>query len=122
MRKKVLIIDDDEAVRKSFDLALEDSGHQIDTAESGERGIDMQKKEGYDLIFLDLNMPGLNGIETSRKLRKLDTKVYVYIITAFSKEFMEELKALREEGIYFDLFRKPMDMDEIVEATMAVLS
>jgi DNA-binding response OmpR family regulator len=121
MKKNILVIDDDEAVRKSFILALEETAHQVDTAESGEKGIEKVKTTTYDLVFLDLKMPGLNGVQTLRQLRQLDALLPVYIVTAFHKEFFKDLKLLSEDGIAFDLLRKPIGGDEIVELTEAML-
>ncbi len=121
MSKRILVIDDDEAIRKSFLLSLEDTEYQIDTAESGEKGIEMEKDAGYDLVYLDMKMPGLNGAQTLRKLREVDPNVIVYIVTAFHKEFMSELKALSSDGIRFELLRKPLGSDDIVKITDTIL-
>ena len=75
----------------------------------------------YDLIFLDLRMPGMNGFETLRELRKLDEHVPVYIITAFQDEFLKELKAAAEEGLAFQLLCKPVGFDEILAITKGIL-
>ncbi|MFC1895737.1 response regulator [Thermodesulfobacteriota bacterium] len=121
MSKRILVIDDEEAIRKSFLLALEDTGYQVDTAESGERGLELQKNTGYDLIFLDLKMPGLNGVETLRELRKMDGSVPVYIVTAFHGEFLDQLKSVEEDGIGFEVLRKPIGADEIVLLAKSIL-
>lgn len=121
MDRSILVIDDDEAVRKSFILALEETAHRVDTAESGEKGIEKVETTAYDLIFLDLKMPGLNGIQTLRQLRQRDTSVPVYIVTAFHKEFLKDLKLLSDDGIEFDLLRKPIGSDEIVQLTESML-
>ena len=99
MNIRILVIDDDEAVRKSFILALEDTAYHVDTVESGEK-----------------------GIERVEELRQLDILVPVYIVTAFHKEFFKDLKLLSEDGIAFDLLRKPIGSDEIVELTNSMLT
>ncbi len=121
MSKRILVIDDDEAIRKSFMLALEDTVYQVDTAESGEKGIEMERKSKYDLVFLDLKMPGLNGVETLRGLRKIDKDVPVYIVTAFFKEFFEGLRSVEEDGIDFQMLKKPIGAEDIVLVAKGVL-
>jgi len=121
MGRRILVIDDDEAVRRSFVLALEDTEYQVDTAETGNEGIEMQAGAYYSLIFLDLRMPGLNGVETLRELRKRDKKIPVYIVTAFHKEFFAELQMLKNDGINFELLRKPVGINDIVELATEVL-
>ena len=122
MSKRILVIDDQYAMRKSFALALEDTEYQMDTAESGEKGIEMEKEGKYDLIFLDLKMPGLNGVETLQELRKIDEGVPVYIITAFYEEFFEELKGAQKDGITFEVLRKPFTSEQIVLTAKSVLN
>ncbi len=121
MSKRVLVIDDEEAVRASFILALGDAGFEVDTAESGEKGLQMKKDAEYDLIFLDLKMPGMNGVETLRQIRKTDKKVPIYIFTAFHKEFFEELKIARKEMLSFEVLKKPIGADLIVMLTKLIL-
>lgn len=121
MDKRILVIDDDEAIRKSFVLTLEDEGYQVDTAESGERGLVMKRSSDYDLIFLDLKMPGMDGVETLRRLRKIDRDVPIYIITAFHREFFDRLKQAKEERIDFELLRKPIDSERLVLMVKSIL-
>ncbi len=85
MTKKILIIDDEEAIRKSFLLSLEDTDYTVETAESGEIGIQKRREAIFDLIFLDLKMPGINGVETLFELRKIDQNVPIYIVTYIGK-------------------------------------
>ena len=121
MSQRILVIDDEEAVRTSFTLALGDAGFKVDTAESGEKGLQMKKEAEYDLIFLDLKMPGMNGVETLRQIRKTDKKVPIYIFTAFHKEFFEELKIARNEMLSFEILKKPIGTDLIVTLTKLIL-
>jgi DNA-binding response OmpR family regulator len=113
MSKRILVIDDEDAIRKSFVLSLEDTGYEVDTADSGMKGIEMELKNRYDLIFLDLKMPGMNGVETLRELRKIDKVIPVYIITAFYAEYFEGLKAAAKDGIDYEILKKPLDSQSI---------
>jgi DNA-binding response OmpR family regulator len=121
MKKRILVIDDDPAIRKSFTLALEDTEYLVDTAESGEKGLDMEQAKPYDLIFLDLKMPGLNGVETLRELRKMDMDVPIFIVTAFHKEFFEGLKKVGEDGMDFEVVKKPIGGEDIVLVAKSAL-
>ncbi len=121
MSKRILVIDDEEAVRVSFTLALGDAGFEVDTAESGEKGLQMKKDAEYDLIFLDLKMPGMNGIQTLREIRKTDKEVPIYIVTAFHKEFFGELKIAEKERLDFELLKKPIGTEEILLLTESIL-
>ncbi len=121
MSKRTLVIDDDLAIRKSFALALEDADCQVDTAESGEEGIDKASNTKYDLIFLDLKMPGINGVESLIRLRDDGHKTPVYIITAFHEEFMDQLRVAADEGYEFEVMQKPMMSEDLVTITKAVL-
>ena len=113
MSRKILVIDDEEAIRKSFILALEGTGCQIETAESGEKGIEKARETQFDLIFLDLRMPGLDGVETLRELWKTGQTVPIYITTAFYGDFRDKLQSAADDAISFFLLKKPVDMDEI---------
>lgn len=121
MSRRILVIDDEDAVRKSFILALEDTDYQVETAESGEKGLKKIQTNKYDLIFLDLKMSGMNGVETLRELRKIDKSVPIYIVTAFHKEFFDQLKEAAEEGIGFEIVKKPLSSERIVLITRGIL-
>ncbi len=121
MSKRILVIDDDLAIRKSFALALEDADCQVDTAQSGEAGVDKASNTKYDLIFLDLKMPGLNGVETLVRLRDGGQRMPIYIVTAFHKEFMNQLRVATDKGYEFEVMQKPMISEDLVTITKAIL-
>jgi len=120
MDKRILVIDDEDAIRKSFSLWLDNMGYQVSTAESGEEGIVAEKERPHDLILLDLKMPGMNGIEALRQLR-LITEAPIYVVTAFYEEYFSELKRLQHENVDFELLRKPLDDYELQLVTSGVL-
>lgn len=113
MVNSILVIDDDPAVRGAFKLILEDEGYKVREAENGEEGIALVKAERPDLIFLDLRMPGIDGVETLRRLKAMDSSLNVYIVTAFAAEFMDQLKNAHDEGLQFELASKPLSATQI---------
>jgi len=113
MSINILVIDDEEAIRKSFILALDGTDYNVETAESGEKGIEKAQETNFDLIFLDLRMPGLDGVETLRELWEIGQAVPIYITTAFYDDFIDQLQNAADDGISFYLLKKPVDGDEI---------
>ena len=113
MSINILVIDDEDVIRKSFILALEGTGYQVETAESGEQGIQKARETKFDLIFLDLRMPGLDGVETLRELWEMGQTVPIYITTAFYGDFVDQLQSATDDAISFYLLKKPVDGDEI---------
>lgn len=122
MKKNILVIDDDVHVRKVFQMVLEMEDYDVDTAQSGEEGISMFKDKIYHLTFLDLKMPGINGVETLKRLRTLNKERPIYIITAFHEEFLSQLNELRENNTKFELANKPLRRDEILYIVESVLN
>lgn len=109
----VLVIDDDRAVRDAFELALADDGYDVQLADSGEIGLVLAAARRPDLVFLDLNMPGMDGVETLRRLQAADATITVYVATAFAPEYMEGLRLARQTGLRFQLAAKPLSPDQI---------
>ena len=120
MFKRILVIDDESSIRKSFLTALEDTQYSVETAESGEVGIEKFERQKYDLIYLDLNMPGLNGVETLRELREIDKNVPIYIVTAFHAAFTDQLKKAAKDQVDFELLKKPLSANQIVSITKGI--
>lgn len=83
--RKVLVVDDDDTNRSLVAKALEFEGYQVQQAESGLAGLDVIKEWQPHLVLLDVNMPGLNGLETLAKLRVRDEYVSVIFVSANSR-------------------------------------
>ena len=113
MVSKILVIDDDPAVRSAYKLILEEDGFTVREAEDGLKGIEMASADRPDLIFLDLRMPGIDGVETLRRLKTIDETLNIYIVTAFASEFMDRLKGAHDEGFQFELASKPLTSAQI---------
>ncbi len=121
MSKHILIIDDEEAVRKSFILALKQKDYTVDTASNGKEGLDLFLEKNYDLIYLDLKMPVMSGAEVLLKIREKNKTVPVYIVTAFHQEFFDELQSARKQGTDFELLMKPIGIQQIRSITEGLL-
>lgn len=113
MTQNILVIDDDAAVRGSFELVLGEMGYAVKMAEDGLQGIELAKQQRPDLIFLDLKMPGIDGVETMRRLLAFDSTLNIYIVTAFSQEYLSELKLAQAAGMHFQLANKPLSSVQI---------
>jgi two-component system response regulator AtoC len=112
-KKVVFIIDDDESVRDAFSLALVDEPYQVLGFEHGKDAIAEAAKGRPDLVFLDLNMPGMDGVEVMHELLKTDPSIRVYVVTAFADEYMARLREARNAGLTFQIASKPISDEQI---------
>jgi CheY-like chemotaxis protein len=88
--RKVLVVDDDPAVRKSFDRVLSGKGYAVITAENGEEALRKLNEEKYDLVYSDIRMPGMSGLEVAEKVRARRPWTPVVIITGYGTDIAEE--------------------------------
>ena len=121
MNERILVIDDDIGIRESLSLVLGDAGYQVDTVESGEQGIERVRNNNYDLIFLDIKMAGMDGIETLQEIRKMGKKIPVYIITAFQREYFRQLEDAKQDGMDFEVIEKPFDRRRLLSLVKDIL-
>jgi two-component system response regulator AtoC len=110
MPMKILIIDDDQALCRSLQVSLNIKGHEVRMVFSGEDGIAEAVAFQPDIVFLDINLPGINGLETLPKLANLPGKPTVVIMTGESDNLIA-VQAMRQGA--FDYLRKPLELDEI---------
>ncbi|MCE5262121.1 MAG: response regulator [Deltaproteobacteria bacterium] len=113
MDRKLLIVDDERSIRDLFQQAFGPPDYQIHLAENGEQALDILKRNHIDLIFLDLKLFGMNGIELCRMIRKDKPISIIYAITGWAGLF--EVEECREAG-FDDFFTKPVKLDVIFKA------
>jgi DNA-binding NtrC family response regulator len=111
--KTILAIDDESLVRNAYQYALEGKDYRLLLAENGEQGLAIARENRPDLVFLDLKMPGIDGVETLRRLMASDPQLNVYIVTGFQQEYMDSLKAAMDEGLKFEVAAKPLAAEQI---------
>ncbi|MDL1982592.1 MAG: response regulator [Deltaproteobacteria bacterium] len=78
---KLLLIDDEEGIRKVFSISLKSDGYDVATAASGQQGIDLFQKEFFPIVLTDIKMPGMDGIEVLRRIKEINPEVEVIVIT-----------------------------------------
>ena len=78
---RILIVDDDTAVQATVRLLLERAGHSVVTAGDGRKGLALFEKEDFDLLFLDIFMPGMDGFETMRLVHQLRPLIPIVVIS-----------------------------------------
>jgi len=118
MRGTILIIDDEEGIRFSLRGILEDEGHEVVEAASGEEGLDLLGTEIPDMIFLDIWLPGLDGLEVLDKIAEQHKGLPVIMISGHGT-IETAVKALKKGA--FDFIEKPLSLEKVVVATRNAL-
>ncbi|MCD6304754.1 MAG: sigma-54-dependent Fis family transcriptional regulator [Deltaproteobacteria bacterium] len=107
----ILIIDDDDQLRTSFQKLLSEEGYCVESAPSGEAGLNMLETRIPDLVILDMRLPGMNGLETFKAIHAVDPKLPVIIMTAFGTT--ETAIEATKMGA-FEYILKPFDIPEML--------
>jgi len=117
--RKVLVVDDDPAVRKSFDRVLSGKGYAVITAENGEEALRKLNEEKYDLVYSDIRMPGMSGLEVAEKIRARRPWTPVVIITGYGTDIAEERAAAAGVSKFL---HKPLSPTMIEDSARDVLA
>ena len=111
--KKILVVDDEELIRDMLTQAFEQAGYKVRSAESAEDALEILKDEKFWVMFLDLNLPGMNGLELCRKIRRDYPLAIVHAVTGYVSLF--ELSDCRAAG-FEDYFSKPVNLENLFKA------
>jgi two-component system response regulator RegX3 len=115
MKHRILIVDDDEAVRTGLSGVLISEGYEVSAASNGKEAVESFRGEDIDLILVDINMPVLNGWGAIGQLRTIKPKVPIILITARP----DQRTVARAAGV--DLMEKPLDIPILLERIRALL-
>lgn len=96
-RAKILLVDDETDFREVMSFWLESKGYTVVKADNGDSAIKMFKEHHPDIIFMDINMPVMDGIEAVKKIRAVDKQVPVIIISAYLDD--KRINEVRQEGL-----------------------
>lgn len=114
-KSKILIIDDEPNVCQFIGEFLEFKGYEISSAYSGEKALALLGDNSFDLILLDLIMPGMNGLEVLEEIKRTEKDIPIIIVTGV-KDKKVAADALKMGAI--DFITKPIDLDVLEESIM----
>ncbi|HLF18734.1 MAG TPA: response regulator [Candidatus Omnitrophota bacterium] len=121
--KKILIVDDEKLVGIALIKELEEDGYEVESVTSGEAALEKIRKMTYDLIFVDLVMPGMNGAETCQKIKELspDTEIVCFTGT-YDKHIIERQMDFVAAGGRLYFLYKPFREGYIKKAVQKALA
>jgi two-component system response regulator HydG len=111
-KQRILDVDDERNMRTTLADILADEGFEVSTAESGEKAVKICKHQLFDAVLMDVRMPGIDGIEAFRRIRRQGHKARVIMMSAYSVEHL--IEETLEEGVVAFL-RKPLDAAQLLE-------
>lgn len=120
--KKILFVEDESALQKTFGEILGQEGYQVIPALDGEIGLELAKKESPDLILLDLVLPKLHGFEVLKKLGKDPKTKNIPVIVLTNLEAMEDVDRALELGATTYLVKENYTLEEVVEKIKKTLT
>jgi len=118
---RILVIDDDADVRGSLSKILTRAGYEVVVAADGAAGIELQHKAPADVIITDIFMPGLDGLQTIRQLKKEGSGVRIIAVSGGDRTGTVDLKEHARLMGAFNVLAKPFEMDDVLAAVKEAL-
>jgi CheY-like chemotaxis protein len=110
-RPRILVVDDDAAITATFENILAGEGYRVATATDGDRAIDLAARQQFDVVLLDLVMPGIDGLDALRRLREVAPRARIVILSAYIEPDREaEAFRLGAEAV----LSKPPDLNKLL--------
>jgi PAS domain S-box-containing protein len=115
-RAKILVVEDEEGVRNVLHDILAEADHQVETATDGMTGIELFERKAFDLVFTDLGMPGMSGWQVAAKIKSINRKVPVALITGWHVELKES--HMKDSGVDL-IIKKPFAVNQVLQLVQA---
>jgi DNA-binding response OmpR family regulator len=116
MGKRILVVDDEPSMLDFMETVLKDAGHDVFLADGAERALEIFSHQEISVVFLDLRLFGVNGMELCRQMRQKKPLTILYAMTGWSGLF--DIEECREAG-FDDYFAKPLKIEAILKAVEA---
>ena len=110
-QKSILIIDDDEGMLRTLNYILTDKGYEVVTLSSGFEAIELIKERSFNVILIDIKMPGMNGVEVFKEIKRFSPETNIMMITAYTMHKL--VGEAKKEGVQI-ILPKPLDLDEVI--------
>lgn len=117
---KIIIIDDERGIRNTLREILADEGHEVEVAENGKQGLEMAQAKAYDLIFSDIKMPEIDGLELLKALKEGEETAEIPVVMISGHGDVETAVQALKMGAY-DFLLKPLDLNRILITTKNAL-
>lgn len=118
VQASILIVDDNASLCKTMSLILRHKGYAVTTAQSGPGAIEKVKEKPFDVIFMDIKMTPMDGVETYRRVKKIRPGTVVIMMTAYAVEDLVQ-EALRNNA--YTCLYKPLDIGEVLRLVDEIL-
>jgi len=113
VNRKILVIDDEESIRDLFEKVFSGEGYDVITAKTAEKGLEIFENSGIHVLFIDLQLPKMNGLELCKIIKEKDPVCICHAITGYTSVY--DLVECRESG-YDDYFTKPVRIELLLKA------
>jgi len=110
-KKNILVVNDERGIRQMLGDILKDRGYNIFMAEDGYKAIEKVKEISSAIVFLDIRMPGINGVETLKEIKKISPETRVIMITAYADRNLEK-EAIKQGADI--VIHKPFDIKKVI--------
>jgi CheY-like chemotaxis protein len=118
MKFKILIVDDDPMISDELKELLIDDGHEVQNVNSGEDGLNTLEEQRFDIVFLDIKLPGIDGVEVLKNIKTKPQSPYVIMITGYAT-LETAIESMRSGA--FDYISKPFDIDQIHKSIDSII-
>ena len=118
-RNSILLVDDEKGIRQSLGTVLAEEGFKVTTAKNGEECLQVLENKSFELILLDVWLPGINGLETLERIKEMKVSAAVVMISGHGT-IETAVKATRLGA--FDFIEKPLSIEKLVESAKKALS
>lgn len=109
----IMVVDDDPATCTTFKNILVRKGYAVGLAGTGEEAIAMAREKAYDIIFIDIKLPSINGLETYLAIKKINPQAVAIVMTAYRQEVGDLVEEALNNHAYTCVY-KPLDMEEVL--------